>query len=78
MARAGRGARVGTKAGRIVRIVRMLRFVRIVKLYKHAHHAIGEDGKEMAQLNPKDGNMNQIQPVITVQSDGKSPNTNQN
>ena len=43
MARAGRGARIGTRAGRIVRIVRMLRLVRIVKLYKHAHQAIEEN-----------------------------------
>ena len=34
--RAGRGARVGTKAGRIVRIVRILRLVRVMKLYKHS------------------------------------------
>lgn len=38
--RAGRGARAGTKAGRIVRIVRILRLVRIMKLYKHSQTAI--------------------------------------
>ena len=38
--RAGRGARVGTKAGRIVRIVRILRLVRIMKLYKHSKAAL--------------------------------------
>lgn len=44
--RAGRGARVGTKAGRIVRIVRILRLVRIMKLYKHSQAALNknEDG----------------------------------
>jgi hypothetical protein len=41
--RAGRGARVGTKAGRIVRIVRILRLVRIMKLYKHSKAALKED-----------------------------------
>ena len=47
--RAGRGARVGTKAGRIVRIVRILRLVRIMKLYKHSQAALNknEDGKDV-------------------------------
>ena len=34
MARAGRGARIGSKAGRIMRVVRLIRLIRIVKLYK--------------------------------------------
>ena len=34
LARASRGARIGTKAGRIARVVRLIRLVRIVKLYK--------------------------------------------
>jgi hypothetical protein len=33
IARAGRGARVGTRAGRIVRIVSFVRLIRIVKLF---------------------------------------------
>jgi hypothetical protein len=36
LARAGRGARIGTKAGRIARVVRLARLVRIVKLYKNS------------------------------------------
>ena len=34
LARAGRGARIGTKAGRITRVIRLVRLIRIVKLYK--------------------------------------------
>ena len=34
LARAGRGARIGTKAGRIIRVIRLVRLIRIVKLYK--------------------------------------------
>ena len=34
LARASRGARIGTKAGRIARVVRLIRLIRIVKLYK--------------------------------------------
>jgi len=37
LARASRGARIGTKAGRLVRIVRLIRLIRIVKLYKSAN-----------------------------------------
>ena len=36
LARASRGARIGTKAGRIARVVRLIRLIRIVKLYKTA------------------------------------------
>jgi hypothetical protein len=36
LARASRGARIGTKAGRIARVVRLIRLIRIVKLYKSA------------------------------------------
>ena len=35
----GRGARVGTRAGRIARIVQILRVIRVVKLYKHTNEA---------------------------------------
>jgi hypothetical protein len=49
--RAGRGARVGTKAGRIVRIVRILRLVRIMKLYKHSKAALkNEDGSPKSSV----------------------------
>jgi len=34
LARAGRGARIGTKAGRLTRVIRLIRLIRIVKLYK--------------------------------------------
>jgi hypothetical protein len=40
LARASRGARLGTRAGRIVRIIRLIRLIRIVKLYKHAYQAV--------------------------------------
>lgn len=43
LARAGRGARIGTRAGRIVRLVRL---IRIVKLYKHAHKALEKSSDE--------------------------------
>lgn len=45
--RAGRGARVGTKAGRIVRIVRILRLVRIMKLYKHSQAALKSEDESL-------------------------------
>jgi len=48
--RAGRGARVGTKAGRIVRIVRILRLVRIMKLYKHSKAAMNNEDESMKNL----------------------------
>ena len=35
-ARASKGARLGTKAGRVARIIRLIRLIRIVKLYKNA------------------------------------------
>ena len=34
--KASRGARVGTKAGRVTRVIRLIRLIRIVKLYKTA------------------------------------------
>ena len=36
LARAGKGARIGTRAGRISRVVRFVRLIRIVRLYKNA------------------------------------------
>ena len=40
LARASRGARIGTRAGRMTRVFRMIRLIRIVKLYKSANQAI--------------------------------------
>lgn len=37
ISKTGRGARVGTRVGRIVRIVRLLRIIRVGKLYKTAN-----------------------------------------
>jgi len=34
LARASRGARIGTKAGRMTRVIRLIRLIRVVKLYK--------------------------------------------
>ncbi len=48
---ASRGARVGTKAGRVVRIIRLIRLIRIVKLYKHAQNVI-EEGTEKEKILP--------------------------
>lgn len=48
MARAGRGARIGTKAARLARIIRLIRLIRIVKLYKSADfvmNQVEEDAK---------------------------------
>lgn len=44
LARAGRGARIGTKAGRVTRIIRLIRLIRIVKLYKNANNVLNDDG----------------------------------
>ncbi len=68
LARAGRGARVGTKAGRIVRFVRMIRLIRIVKLYKHAHTAITDESgpssllMKRGTLDPKQSKKGQVTP----------------
>lgn len=37
LARASRGARIGTRAGRMTRVIRLIRLIRIVKLYKSAN-----------------------------------------
>jgi hypothetical protein len=42
IARASRGAKIGSKAGRLTRVIRIIRLVRIVKLYKSANHAIAK------------------------------------
>lgn len=36
VARAGKSARIGTRASRVARIIRLIRLIRIVKLYKNA------------------------------------------
>lgn len=40
LTRASRGARIGTKAGRMTRVIRLIRLIRIVKLYKSANQAM--------------------------------------
>ena len=40
LARASRGARIGTRAGSMARVIRLIRLVRIVKLYKSANQAM--------------------------------------
>jgi hypothetical protein len=42
LARASRGAKLGSKAGRLTRVIRIIRLVRIVKLYKSANHALAK------------------------------------
>jgi hypothetical protein len=37
LARASRGARIGTRAGRMTRVIRLIRLIRVVKLYKSAN-----------------------------------------
>lgn len=40
VARAGKSARIGTRASRVARIIRLIRLIRIVKLYKNAQTAM--------------------------------------
>ena len=50
LARASRGARIGTRAGRMARVIRLIRLVRIVKLYKSANQAmVNQEGQVMEQ-----------------------------
>lgn len=37
LARAGRGARIGTRAGRITRVIRLIRLIRVGRLWKQAN-----------------------------------------
>ena len=46
LARAGRGARLGTRAGRVARIIRLIRLIRIVKLYKNANIALSKSHED--------------------------------
>jgi hypothetical protein len=56
LARATKGARIGTKAGRIARVIRLIRLIRIVKLYKSANSVLErEEAKYLEE--------NQIQPL---------------
>ena len=43
LARASRGARIGTRAGRMTRVIRLIRLIRVVKLYKSANQAIANN-----------------------------------
>mmetsp|Transcript_363 Transcript_363/g.671 ORF Transcript_363/g.671 Transcript_363/m.671 type:complete len:209 (+) Transcript_363:810-1436(+) len=55
LARASRGARIGTKAGRMTRVIRLIRLIRIVKLYKSANQAmVNEEEKQKMNKNDID------------------------
>jgi hypothetical protein len=48
LARASRGARIGTRAGRMARVIRLVRLVRVVKLYKSANQAmVNKEGEHV-------------------------------
>jgi hypothetical protein len=50
LARASRGARIGTRAGRMARVIRLVRLVRVVKLYKSANQAmVNQEGQQHDQ-----------------------------
>lgn len=52
MARAGRGARIGTRAARFARVIRLIRMIRIMKLYKSANFALTQlEEEKMLELN---------------------------
>jgi hypothetical protein len=61
VAKASRGARIGTKASRIARVIRLIRLIRIVKLYKTAStafinindDALNEELKKEDDINKK-------------------------
>jgi len=48
LARASRGAKLGSKAGRLTRVIRIIRLVRIVKLYKSANHALAKQDAKIS------------------------------
>eukprot|EP01022_Parablepharisma_sp_SALTPOND_P023258 TRINITY_DN4865_c0_g1_i1.p1 TRINITY_DN4865_c0_g1~~TRINITY_DN4865_c0_g1_i1.p1 ORF type:complete len:1061 (-),score=72.97 TRINITY_DN4865_c0_g1_i1:835-4017(-) len=45
MARASKGARLGSKASRLIRVIRLIRMLRIVKLYKHSNTVLAKKAK---------------------------------
>lgn len=51
LAKAGRGARIGTKAGRVTRVIRLIRLIRIVKLYKNANAVLARDDTGLIDEN---------------------------
>jgi hypothetical protein len=51
LARASRGARIGTRAGRMTRVIRLIRLIRIVKLYKSANQAMVKDEDKGGETN---------------------------
>jgi hypothetical protein len=50
VAKAGRGARIGTKAGRVTRVIRLIRLIRIVKLYKNSNALLAKEEKDEDEL----------------------------
>lgn len=51
LARATKGARIGTKAGRIARVIRLIRLIRIVKLYKSANSVLEKEEAQALEEN---------------------------
>jgi hypothetical protein len=58
LARASRGARIGTRAGRMARVIRLIRLVRVVKLYKSANQAMVN--KEGAMYEENKNKLNEL------------------
>ena len=58
LARASRGARIGTRAGRMARVIRLIRLVRVVKLYKSANQAMVN--KEGAAYEENKSKLNEL------------------
>jgi len=58
LARASRGARIGTRAARFARVIRLIRMLRIMKLYKSANFALNQHEED--ELAAKKG---QVVPI---------------
>lgn len=54
--RASRGARIGTRAGRLTRIIRIIKLIRVVKLYKRANQAFQDENEKEKRLANSQGN----------------------
>lgn len=54
LARASRGAKLGSKAGRLTRVIRIIRLIRIVKLYKSANKAVTKQQERKISKKEKD------------------------
>jgi hypothetical protein len=67
LARAGRGARIGTRAARFARVIRLIRMIRIMKLYKSANFAMNQIDEEKLAASK-----NQVKPLQSEQSKAES------